>query len=200
MRPDRYVGMARILRRYGPHATTGFALAANRRPGRHRPDRRARLAHLAADPGPRRRARRRPRRGCQTGRRRRSPSCAATTAASWTRSSRPAGSACPACCSTPASPGRSSPTCSSASRPTLIVYDEEFAGLVADARARVPDLVEVLSWVDDEPATRELTTADAAHRRPPGRAAPAPEAGARRTPDVGDHRHAQGRQPQRRRA
>jgi acyl-CoA synthetase (AMP-forming)/AMP-acid ligase II len=32
MRPDRYVAMARILRRYGPHATTGFALAANRRP------------------------------------------------------------------------------------------------------------------------------------------------------------------------
>ena len=32
MRPDRYLGMARILRRYGPHATTGFALAANRCP------------------------------------------------------------------------------------------------------------------------------------------------------------------------
>ena len=32
MRPDKYVGMARILRRYGPHATSGFALAANRDP------------------------------------------------------------------------------------------------------------------------------------------------------------------------
>jgi acyl-CoA synthetase (AMP-forming)/AMP-acid ligase II len=32
MRPGKYVGMARILRDYGPHATTGFALAANRNP------------------------------------------------------------------------------------------------------------------------------------------------------------------------
>jgi acyl-CoA synthetase (AMP-forming)/AMP-acid ligase II len=34
MRPSQYVGMARILRDYGPHATTGFALAANRNPER----------------------------------------------------------------------------------------------------------------------------------------------------------------------
>jgi len=32
MRPSRYLGMARILRDYGPHATTGFALAANSNP------------------------------------------------------------------------------------------------------------------------------------------------------------------------
>jgi fatty-acyl-CoA synthase len=32
MSPSRYLGMARILRDYGPHATTGFALAANRIP------------------------------------------------------------------------------------------------------------------------------------------------------------------------
>ncbi|HMY09964.1 MAG TPA: family 1 glycosylhydrolase, partial [Marmoricola sp.] len=32
MSPGKYVGMTRILRSYGPHATTGFALAANRRP------------------------------------------------------------------------------------------------------------------------------------------------------------------------
>ena len=32
MSPRKYVGMTRILRSYGPHATTGFALSANRRP------------------------------------------------------------------------------------------------------------------------------------------------------------------------
>jgi len=32
MRPSQYLGMARILRDYGPHATTGFALSANRNP------------------------------------------------------------------------------------------------------------------------------------------------------------------------
>lgn len=32
MRPDKYVAISRILRNYGPHATTGFALAAARRP------------------------------------------------------------------------------------------------------------------------------------------------------------------------
>ena len=33
---------------------------------------------------------------------------------------------------------------------TLIVYDEEFAGLVSEARQRIPGLVEVLSWVESE--------------------------------------------------
>ena len=36
----------------------------------------------------------------------------------------------------------------------VIVYDEEFAGVVADARERVDGLVEILAWTDDR------------HRRP----------------------------------
>ncbi|BBH17438.1 acyl-CoA synthetase [Nocardioides baekrokdamisoli] len=32
LRPDKYVQMAKVLRNYGPHATSGFALAAARRP------------------------------------------------------------------------------------------------------------------------------------------------------------------------
>ncbi|WP_300399637.1 AMP-binding protein [Nocardioides sp.] len=35
----------------------------------------------------------------------------------------------------------------------VIVYDEEFAGVVADARSRIPGLVEVIAW-QDEPDTR----------------------------------------------
>ena len=199
MRPDRYVGMTRILRRYGPHATTGFALAANRRPdGIGLIDERGSLT-WQRDPGARRRARRRPRRACPTSRRRRSPSCAATTAASSTRSSPPAGSACPACCSTPGSPAPQLADVLEREQATLIVYDEEFAGLVADARSRIPGLVEVLSWVDDESATHEQADDGAADRRPPRRAAAARTARAGRTPDVRHHRHAEGRQPQRRR-
>ncbi len=34
MRPDKYLGMARILRQHGTHPTSGFALAANRSPDR----------------------------------------------------------------------------------------------------------------------------------------------------------------------
>ena len=32
MGPRKLAGMAKIFRSYGPHATTGFALSANRRP------------------------------------------------------------------------------------------------------------------------------------------------------------------------
>ena len=38
----------------------------------------------------------------------------------------------------------------------VIVYDEEFAGVVADARERVDGLIEILSWTDAE--TDGLTT------------------------------------------
>ncbi|WP_232680298.1 AMP-binding protein [Nocardioides sp. R-C-SC26] len=40
----------------------------------------------------------------------------------------------------------------------VILYDEEFAGIVADARERIPGLVEVLGWVDDEVATHPHPT------------------------------------------
>ena len=39
----------------------------------------------------------------------------------------------------------------------VILYDEEFAGVVADARARVEDLVEVLGWTDSPVPTGVLS-------------------------------------------
>ncbi|RHW27331.1 acyl-CoA synthetase [Nocardioides immobilis] len=171
MRPDRYVGMARILRRYGPHATTGFALAANRRPDgiglidergsltwqeiQERADALAvGLATLADGPP--------------------------TSVAILCRNHRGFVDAFLAAgrLGVPAlllNTGFSGPQLADVlerEHATLIVYDEEFAGLVADARARIEGLTEVLSWVDDETATREQPPAELlidAHRgeRPP---------------------------------
>ena len=198
MRPDRYVGMTRILRRYGPHATTGFALAANRRPhGTGLIDERGSLTWqqiqdradalavglaALADGQP-------------------------TSVAILCRNHRGFVDAFLAAgrLGVPGlllNTGFSGPQLADVlerEQATLIVYDEEFAGLVADARARVPGLVEVLSWVDDEFATRDQATAEQlidAHR---GAAAAAAPPGAGRTADLGDHRHPQGRHPQRRR-
>ncbi len=171
MRPDRYVGMARILRRYGPHATTGFALAANRRPDgiglidergsltwkqiQERADALAvGLAALADGPP--------------------------TSVAILCRNHRGFVDAFLAAgrLGVPAlllNTGFSGPQLADVlerEHATLIVYDEEFAGLVADARARTDGLTEVLSWVDDETVTREQPLAELlidAHRgeRPP---------------------------------
>lgn len=159
MRPDRYLGMARILRRYGPHATTGFALAANRRPGgtgliddrgsltwqqiQDRADALAvgLIALCGAPP---------------------------TSVAILCRNHRGFVDAFLAAgrLGVPGlllNTGFSGPQLADVlerEEATLIVYDEEFAGLVADARARVPGLVEVLSWVDDEDAPQEQPTAE----------------------------------------
>ncbi len=159
MRPDRYVGMTRILRRYGPHATTGFALAANRRPNgiglidergsltwqqiQDRADALAVGLGAVSDGQP-------------------------TSVAILCRNHRGFVDAFLAAgrLGVPAlllNTGFSGPQLADVlerEQATLIVYDEEFAGLVADARARIPALVEVLSWVDDEFATRVQTTAD----------------------------------------
>lgn len=57
----------------------------------------------------------------------------------------------------------------------VILYDEEFAGVVADARARVDGLVEILGWTDGQPPA-DLLSIDgliAAHR---GQAPPRPAA------------------------
>ncbi|WP_305709231.1 AMP-binding protein [Nocardioides sp.] len=171
MRPDRYVGMARVLRRYGPHATTGFALAANRRPDG---------TGLIDD------------RGSLTWRQiqERADALAVGLAA---LSEQPPTSVAILCrnhrgfvdaflaagrLGVPAlllNTGFSGPQLADVlerERSALIVYDEEFAGLVADARARVSGLTEVLSWVDDEHAPHEQPTAerliDAHHgQRPP---------------------------------
>jgi len=166
MRPDRYVGMARILRRYGPHATTGFALAANRRPdGIGLVDERGSLTwqeiQVRADAlavalaglgdGP------------------------PTSVAILCRNHRGFVDAFLAAgrLGVPAlllNTGFSGPQLADVlerEQATLIVYDEEFAGLVADARSRIDGLAEVLSWVDDETGSREQPVAElliAAHR------------------------------------
>lgn len=159
MRPDRYLGMARILRRYGPHATTGFALAANRRPGgtglvddrgsltwQQIQDRADALAVglTALCDGP------------------------PTSVAILCRNHRGFVDAFLAAgrLGVPGlllNTGFSGPQLADVlerEQATLIVYDEEFAGLVADARARVPGLVEVLSWVDDASASPVQPTAE----------------------------------------
>jgi fatty-acyl-CoA synthase len=57
----------------------------------------------------------------------------------------------------------------------VILYDEEFAGVVADARARVPGLVEVLGWTD-APATAATSplSIDGLIARHAGQAPPRP--------------------------
>jgi len=158
MRPSRYVGMARILRDYGAHATTGFALAANRNPHgvglidergsltwqeiQQRADALAvGLARLQDEP----------------------PSAVAILC----RNHRGFVDALLAASRLGASSlllntGFSAPQLADVLEregATLIVYDEEFAGLVAEARERIPGLTEVLSWVDDE-STQTAQTAE----------------------------------------
>ena len=171
MAPARYLGMARILRACGPHATTGFALAANRNPNgtglidergsltwRELQERADALAvGLTAFEGT-------------------SPQAVAILC----RNHRGFVDALLAASRLGASSlllntGFSAPQLADVLEregATLIIYDEEFAGLVDEARGRIPGLTEVLSWVDDEAAERPLPTADElieAHRgqRPP---------------------------------
>ena len=171
MSPRKYVGMTRILRSYGPHATTGFALSANRRPdGIGLIDDRGSLTWRELD-----------------------ERAAALAVGLATTSDQPPTSVAILCrnhrgfvdvfvaagrLGVPAlllNTGFSAPQLADVlerEQSTLIVYDEEFAGLVAEARSRIPGLVEVLSWVDDESASHEQTTTDQlidAHRgqRPP---------------------------------
>jgi fatty-acyl-CoA synthase len=159
MRPSQYLGMARILRDYGPHATTGFALAANRRPHatglidergsltwqeiQERADALAvGLAGLGDTP----------------------PSAVAILC----RNHRGFVDAFLAASrlGVPAlllNTGFSAPQLADVLEregAALIVYDEEFAGLVEEARTRIPGLTEVLSWVDDEYAQHPNPTAE----------------------------------------
>jgi fatty-acyl-CoA synthase len=159
MRPSRYLGMARILRDYGPHATTGFALAANRNPDgvglidergsltwreiQERADALAvGLAGLPDEPPKAVAILCRNHRGFVD----------ALLAASRLGAS-----------SLLLNTGFSAPQLADVLEregATLIVYDEEFAGLVAEARARIPGLTEVLSWVDDTSASHPVQTAE----------------------------------------
>jgi fatty-acyl-CoA synthase len=171
MRPGRYLGMVRILRDYGPHATTGFALAANRRPdATGLVDERGSLTwreiQVRADAlavG-------------LLGLREEKPNSVAILCRNHRgfvdallASSRLGAS------SLLLNTGFSAPQLADVlerEQATLIVYDEEFAGLVAEARSRIPGLTEVLSWVDDPAASHTSPTSDElidAHRgqRPP---------------------------------
>ncbi len=171
MRPDRYVGMTRILRRYGPHATTGFALAANRRPHgigliddrgsltwQEIQDRADALAVGLTSLGDGR----------------------PTSVAILCRNHRGFVDALLAAgrLGVPAlllNTGFSGPQLAEVLEregASVIIYDDEFAGLVAEARSRIPGLTEVLGWVEDPASSPEQSTADRlieAHRgqRPP---------------------------------
>ncbi|MDZ5619774.1 AMP-binding protein [Nocardioides sp. HM23] len=171
MRPDRYVGMTRVLRRYGPHATTGFALAANRRPD---------ATGLVDD------------RGSLTWQQIQDRADALAVGLAQLSGGQPTSVAIlcrnhrgfvdaflaagrlgvPGLLLNTGFSGPQLADVLEREQASLIVYDEEFAGLVADARERIPGLTGVLGWVDDEVATREQPTAEQlidAHRgeRPP---------------------------------
>lgn len=159
MRPDRYVGMARILRRYGPHATTGFALAANRRPNnigliddrgsltwRQIQDRADALAVGLAD---------------VAGQPPSSVAILCRNHRGFVDALLAAGRlGVPSLLLNTGFSGPQLADVLEREGATLIVYDEEFEGLVGDARDRIPGLVEVLSWVDDERATRDQPTGE----------------------------------------
>ncbi|HSI26236.1 MAG TPA: AMP-binding protein [Aeromicrobium sp.] len=159
MLPHRYLGMARILRAYGPHATTGFALAANRRPhGVGLVDERGSLTWREIQ--------------------QRADALAVGLRALTEQPPQAIAILCRnhrgfvdafLAASRLGVPGLLLNTGFSAPQladvleregASLIVYDEEFAGLVDEARARIPGLTEVLSWVDDETTPRAIPTAD----------------------------------------
>ncbi|CAN5277790.1 acyl-CoA ligase FadD12 [soil metagenome] len=147
LRPDKYVGMARVVRTQGTNATTGLAMAAVRRPHavglidergsitwRELDERSDALAVglAAAVGGP------------------------VQTVALLCRNHRGFVEALSAGARLGAqalllNTGFSGPQLADVmvrESGSLIVYDEEFAGIVADARARIPDLVEVIGWQD----------------------------------------------------
>ncbi len=162
LRPDKYLGMARVVRTQGANATTGLALAAVRRPHAvglvdergsltwRELDRRsdALAVGLAAVSGP-------------------DP---VHTLALLCRNHRGFVETLSAGARLGAqtlllNTGFSGPQLADVmarEEGTVLVYDEEFAGVVADARARIPGLVEVLAWTEDSPADedRPMLTVD----------------------------------------
>jgi fatty-acyl-CoA synthase len=155
MRPDKYLGMVRVLRTQGTHATSGFALAAVRDPdGIGVVDERGRLtwteiqrragalgAGLVAAHGGR-----------------------VESVAILARNHRGFVDALLASTRIGAhalllNTGFSGPQLAEVMEregARVIVYDEEFAGVVADARARIDGLVEILAWTEID--TDALTT------------------------------------------
>ena len=176
LRPDKYVGMVRVLRAQGTNATTGLSLAAVRRPhGTALVDERGSLTWreldqrsdalavgLAALAG--------------------SPDSPVETVALLCRNHRGFVETLSASARLGAqalllNTGFSGPQLADVmvrEQGRVIVYDEEFAGVVADARARIPGLVEVLAWTDSPTATTTVEALIDAHagQRPPRAARP----------------------------
>ena len=175
MRPDKYLGMVRVLRTQGTHATSGFALAAVRDPdGVGLVDERGRLTWteiqqragalgaglVVAHGGP------------------------VESVAILARNHRGFVDALLASTRIGAhalllNTGFSGPQLAEVMEregARVIVYDEDFAGVVAEARGRIDGLVEILAWTDGD--TDALTTdsliaehwtTPASHASTPGR-------------------------------
>ncbi|MBM7515550.1 AMP-binding protein [Nocardioides nitrophenolicus] len=173
MSPAKYVRLVRILRRQGTNATTSFALAAVRRP--HGPalvdergtltwqdlqDRSAALAVGLRDVAG----------ADQVG-----------TVAILCRNHRGfvdalIGSSRLGASALLLNTGFSGPQLADVMEregARVILYDEEFAGVVADARSRVPGLVEVLGWTDS-PVSTEVLSIEGLVARYAGRVPPRP--------------------------
>ncbi len=169
MRPDKYVGLVRVLRAQGTNATTSFSLAAIRRPhGTAIVDERGSLTwrelQQRAD-------------ALAVGLVELAGSTPETVAIlcrnhrgivdALIANSRLGGQALLL------NTGFSGPQLADVmvrEGATIIVYDEEFAGVVTEARDRIDGLVEVLGWVDDldvahaHPTIDELITRHAGQK------------------------------------
>ena len=173
MRPDKYLGMAKVLRTQGTHATSGFALAAVRAPsGIGVMDERGSLTWaeiqqraaalgaglVAAHDGP------------------------VESVAILARNHRGFVDALLASTRIGAhalllNTGFSGPQLAEVMEregARMIVYDEEFAGVVADARAGVDDLVEILAWTETDSDALTIDSLIAEHRNTPAPHARAP--------------------------
>ena len=147
IRPDKLVKVLTTLARFGRSPAAGTISLAARYPGRDDDRGRARHAHVRRGapahqrPGPRPLRRRASRRATAWG------SCAATTAASSSRPWPCRSSAATRSTSTPPSPGPQLTEVVKREKPVAIIYDEEFAGLLAEAGKRRKRFV---AWHDSE--------------------------------------------------
>ncbi|MEJ7633601.1 AMP-binding protein [Aeromicrobium sp.] len=172
MRPDKYFGMARVLRTQGTHATSGFALAAVRDPGG---------VGLIDDRGSVTWAEIQVRAGALGAGLLAAHGGPLESVAVLARNHRGFIDALLAGTRVGANTlllntGFSGPQLADVMEregARVIVYDEEFAEVIADARARVDDLVEILAWTDTDTVTdigTDLLTTDgliAQHRDSP---------------------------------
>lgn len=161
MRPDKYLGMAKVLRTQGTHATSGFALAAVRAPnGIGITDERGSLTWAEIQQ----------RAGALGAGLTAALSGPVESVAILARNHRGFVDALLASTRIGAhalllNTGFSGPQLAEIMEregARMIVYDEEFAGVVADARGRVDGLVEILAWTDSDTDTDsdDLTTDD----------------------------------------